>query len=61
LEQKIDEINDELSLNALDLEPYEIKPRKSDISVDTCGLLWLPWHINESGIAEPAWKIANRE
>ncbi len=55
LEEKVDEINDELSVESLELEPYEIKPRKSDINIDTCGLLWLPWTVNEDGIAEPAW------
>ncbi len=56
LETQIDELTASLDVDALEIEPYEIKPRKSDISVDTCGLLWLPWSKDAKGQLSPAWQ-----
>ncbi|MBX3437081.1 MAG: ATP-binding protein [Planctomycetaceae bacterium] len=55
LEDQLHQIDDAYHVDSLSFEPYEVKPRKSDISIDTCGLLWLPWRMDENGIAEPAW------
>jgi hypothetical protein len=52
LEEKVDAIQESLSPERLTLEDYEVKPRKSDISVDEVTLLWLPYL---SGSHEPAF------
>jgi hypothetical protein len=46
---------------SIDPDAYEfktqvIRPRKTDINVGQFGLVWLPWWIDESGIAEPAYE-----
>jgi hypothetical protein len=43
----------ELSLENLELEPLEIRPRKSDIRVSSLCLLWVPYQIDDDGIASP--------
>jgi hypothetical protein len=58
LEEKIEQITASLSVDQLELEAYEVKPRKSDITVDTCGLLWLPWRVTAEGAAEPGWQLS---
>ena len=52
LEEKVDAIQASLSPDQLTLDDYEVKPRKSDISVNEVTLLWLPY-ISESD--EPAF------
>ncbi len=55
LEQEIDAITQGLSVDQLILDSYVVKPYKKDISIDTCGLLWLPGCRNEDGDEESAW------
>jgi hypothetical protein len=38
---------------AIDAAP--LRPRKSDISISTVALVWTPWHVDDAGIAQPAW------
>ena len=52
---KVDELEGELDVNALELEELEVTPRKTDISVEEFGLLWLPFKVDSTGIAEPAY------
>jgi hypothetical protein len=42
-------------VDRLELEPLEITPRKSDIDLDELKLVWTPWLIDSSGIAQPAF------
>jgi hypothetical protein len=42
---------DELRIESLDLPP-----RKSDIGIREVGLVWTPWRVNPSGIAEPLYQ-----
>ncbi len=39
----------------LALEKLELPPQKSDIRVDRVVLVWLPWHTDEHGTAQPAY------
>ena len=55
LEEAIDEARDRFDEDRLKVEPYEVKPRKSDITVEEIGLVWLPWTLDEDGGAEPAY------
>ena len=53
LEQATAEIKQQYDADALVLTPYEINPRRSDISVDTVALLWRPYRADTD---EPAWE-----
>lgn len=57
LEQQFqDDVNDiEAKLNAqtLELETIEIPSRKSDIRMKRLALIWIPWQVDEMGIATP--------
>ncbi len=57
LEQRLEEDVAELKLDYrvddYDFEEILIRPRKSDISLSAPLLVWRPWAVDESGIAEP--------
>ncbi|MEZ6050084.1 MAG: hypothetical protein R3C02_01660 [Planctomycetaceae bacterium] len=42
LDERIDQIKAEFDAETIEIEPYEIKPRKSDIDVENVALLWMP-------------------
>jgi hypothetical protein len=42
--------------DAFEFKEQVIRPRKTDITVGQFGLVWLPWWIDEDGIAEPAYE-----
>jgi phage host-nuclease inhibitor protein Gam len=48
-------LREELSADGLELTEVPIRPRKSDLSVDQVALVWTPWIVDASGIAEPAF------
>ncbi len=56
LEEKFNEdeakIEEKMDASKLELEEIKVTPIKSDISIDDFGVLWLPWRVDESGIAE---------
>ena len=51
----VDELAAKLEVDALDLEELEVTPRKSDISVEEFRVVWLPFRVDSTGIAEPAY------
>ena len=55
LDAAVKEITEQYSAEQIEITPYEIKPRKSDLSVESLVLLWLPYQIRD-GIAEPAYE-----
>ncbi|MCA9075040.1 MAG: ATP-binding protein [Planctomycetaceae bacterium] len=57
LEQAIDQIKAEFDAETIEIEPYEIKPRKSDIDIENVALLWMPVRAD---IDEPAWSVLER-
>ena len=57
LEDEIDALRDRLDDSRLKVETIELKPRKSDITVEEIGLVWLPWTLTEDGEAEPAYGV----
>lgn len=54
-EKDLDELKMKLCEKSLSVEPYEIRPRKSDLSVDEVCLLWLPFAQTASGRLEPGF------
>ena len=53
LQEALEQIKQEFDVESLELEPYEVKPRRTDVQVDTVGLLWMPYRAD---IDEPAWE-----
>ena len=40
---------------AVEPEPVELRPRKSDIAVDRVVMVWLPWWVDGDGLVKPAY------
>jgi hypothetical protein len=40
LEDKIDALNEKYSVDNCEIETFAIKPRKTDINVESCALVW---------------------
>jgi hypothetical protein len=53
--EKIAQMQEEFIPEDLELEEVQIQPRKGDISVGTIALIWTPWRLDRSGLAEPAF------
>ena len=54
-DEQVSELTEKLSVENLELEELAVTPRKSDIDIEAFSVCWLPWRIDSSGIAEPAW------
>ena len=54
-DEQVEELNEKLSVENLEFEELVVTPRKSDIDIEDFSICWLPWRIDSSGIAEPAW------
>jgi hypothetical protein len=53
--QELREVQQPPRADQLVLEALEVRPRKSDIGVEKCMLLWTPWRVDSLGIAQPAY------
>jgi hypothetical protein len=53
VQAEIDAITEEYNPEKLKLEPIELQPRKTDISVSRVALLWTPWLVGADGKAIP--------
>ncbi|MCO6453763.1 MAG: ATP-binding protein [Pirellulaceae bacterium] len=56
LREQVEQLEQSLRADQLELEPLEIRPRKSDLDVRPVVLVWTPWIVDSSGIAQPAWE-----
>ena len=54
LQSEIDRITAELP-DDVKVTDYDVKPRKSDTTIDAFSLLWLPFSVSPSGALEPVW------
>ncbi|MBX3420975.1 MAG: ATP-binding protein [Pirellulaceae bacterium] len=52
-QQELDELSSKYAPQSLTLQPIEVRCRKTDIKVDLLCLVWIPWQINNRGIAVP--------
>ena len=55
VESEVQRIQDKFDLDLLELKEEELKPRKSDISVERVVLIWLPYTTDEHGDAVRAF------
>ena len=37
----------------LEVKKVDIRPRKSDITIDRLALIWTPWRVGPDGVATP--------
>jgi hypothetical protein len=52
---EVERAEDKLSIENLEFEELTLAPRKGDLSVEQFAVVWLPWEVDESGIAEPVY------
>lgn len=53
--QSREAVDDNLSLDQLEINIIEVKPRKTDLEAGTVHLVWTPWMIDVDGIASRAY------
>jgi hypothetical protein len=56
LEREVAEVTARFAPEAMTLETREIRPRKSDISVERLSLAWTPWWVLPGGESRPAFE-----
>ena len=54
-QEQVGLLEGKLDVDSLAIEAREVSPRKTDISVEDFGLIWLPFRVDSSGIAEPVY------
>ena len=52
-EIEIRELQEKFTVDSLTLEPLDIPCRKGDLRIEACCLFWVPWQIDQDGIATP--------
>ena len=55
LNDEVAELEEKLSVDELEYEEMTLPPRKSDLSVQEFGVVWLPLKVSSNGIAEAAY------
>lgn len=55
VEEEVRQIQDQFDPDLMELNLEEIKPRKTDIEVEQVVLVWLPFSVDSTGIAERAF------
>jgi hypothetical protein len=54
-DEEASQIEDQMRIENLELEPLTLAPKKTDIAVTQVSLVWTPWVVDRNGIAEPAY------
>ena len=55
LNDEVAEVEEKLSVDELEYDEMTLPPRKSDLSVQEFGIVWLPLKISSTGIAEAVY------
>ena len=55
--QEIAEMESAINIDEIELEELSVRPRKTDIAISKLALVWLPWRVDSTGIAEPAYSL----
>jgi hypothetical protein len=56
LEREVADVTSRFDPESVVLETTEIRPRKSDISVERMSLAWTPWWVHPTGSSRPAFE-----
>ncbi|MBN1590644.1 MAG: ATP-binding protein [Pirellulales bacterium] len=54
-ERDMHEIERSLQIEQLALDALSVRPRKTDIVISELSVAWLPWHVDATGTAQPAF------
>ena len=54
-EQDVEDLTEKLSVDNMEFEELSLPPRKSDISIEDFGVCWMPYIVDSTGIADPAY------
>jgi hypothetical protein len=57
LEDEIEKLAEEWDIAELEIKSIDLRPRKSDIQIEPLQVVWTPWQIDESGLAEPLFEL----
>jgi DNA helicase HerA-like ATPase len=52
----LEELQEPIALDEIEISELRVAPRKSDLAVEELVLVWAPWRVDESGIAESAFE-----
>jgi hypothetical protein len=55
-QEEVAVLGDAVSVDAFEVKEVVIRPRKTDIAIGHFGLVWLPWTVDDDGMAEPAYE-----
>jgi hypothetical protein len=55
---EVDRMAELYDTNNLELEDVSLRPRKSDLKINTMALVWTPWVVDEDGDAEAAFELS---
>jgi len=55
-EADVDALRAEIDPTAFNVEEVAVRPRKADLAIDRILLVWEPWNVDDSGIAEPTFQ-----
>ncbi len=53
--EDVAELEEKLDVANMEFEELSLAPRKSDISVESFCLCWMPWKVDANGIAQPVY------
>ena len=59
LKEEIDKLNETYDADTIEIETSEIPPRKGDLKAETPMIVWVPWEVDEDGIATPLVELKN--
>ncbi len=54
-EEKSAAVREKFTVDNIELDTLDVRPRKSDVDVENVMLLWTPWYVDATGIATPAF------
>ncbi|MEM8735199.1 MAG: ATP-binding protein [Planctomycetota bacterium] len=57
-EREVEELKDRFSIDSITLTPIEFPCRKGDLQIKSLSLIWLPWEIDQDGVAYPLFPDA---
>ena len=58
-EAEVEQLERKFDVDNLEFEELQIRPRKTDIEIAKISLVWTPWGVDSSGIAEPLYQLGN--
>ena len=57
-QEQVDELEARIDPQTLEITDKALRPRKTDLDVETLQLVWTPWSVSSEGIAEPLYEVS---